>query len=234
MAVRSPVERPFRQGLSRIGPRCGGQIPAAMSERDWAPSKETARPRRTPTRAPRRRRRRSRSTASTRPPAVTRSPSPASAVPAWMTCTSGSASASSTPVIDVAGGRRLGVARARHHHRDGGAGLPHRRRDLGERAGRGAHQQRRQRGVEQRQERLGLRVAEAGVELDHPRAARGQREAGVEQPGERRAAAGQLVDGRLQHVAQHLVDQAGRRPRAAACRRPCRRCWGRRRRRRSA
>ena len=43
--------------------------------------------------------------------------------------------------------------------------------------------------------------------------ARRQRQPGVQQAGERRAAPGHLVDRRLQHVGEHLVDQAGRRPR---------------------
>ncbi len=55
-----------------------------------------------------------------------------------------------------------------------------------------------ERGLQAGQDDLGLRVAEAGVELDDPDAARGDREARVEQPGEGGAAAAQLVDGRLQ------------------------------------
>src|SRR5690606_4419312 len=70
----------------------------AMSVRCWAPSKSTAA---TPAYAVRRAADRSApvpTTASTRPPAVTRS-SPTFAVPAWMTCTPSSASAPAMPVI---------------------------------------------------------------------------------------------------------------------------------------
>ena len=63
---------------------------------------------------------------------------------------------------------------------------------------------------------------------------RGQRQPGVEQAGERRAAAGHLVDGRLQHRRAAPRRPGRPAPRAAACRRPCRRCWVPRRRRRSA
>ena len=60
---------------------------------------------------------------------------------------------------------------------------------------------------------LGLGVAEARVELDDPNPARRQREPGVEQAGKRCASPRHLVDRRLQHRREHLVDQPGRRPR---------------------
>ena len=117
------------------------------------------------------------------------------------------------PADHVALGGGLGIAGRGHHDGDGRTRLPGGRGDRGERAGGRAHQQRGERGVQQRHERLGLGVSEAGVELDHAHAARGERQTGVEQPGERGAAAGHLVDGGLQHVAQHLLDQALGRPR---------------------
>ena len=82
-------------------------------------------------------------TASTRPPAVTRSSPRPCAVPAWMTCTPSIASAASMPVITSPLRRRLRVAGAGHHHGHGGAVAPDRRRHLGEGAGRGAEQERR-------------------------------------------------------------------------------------------
>ena len=139
------------------------------------------------------------------------------------------------PVDRVAGARRLRVALGRDDHRHGGVGRPLQRPER-RRARRSAAacssdpSGRAQPG----QHHLGLRVAEAGVELDHPHPARGQRQPGVEQPGERRAPPRHLVDRRLQHCREHLVDQAGAAPTAAASRRPCRRCSARCRRRRPA
>src|SRR6185503_82050 len=56
--------------------------------------------------------------------------------------------------------------------------------------------------LDARQERLGLRVAEAAVELEHARAGLGEHQARVEEPGEGRAAAGELGDHRA-------VDEVG-------------------------
>ena len=112
------------------------------------------------------------------------------------------------PADGVAGGGGLGVAAAGEHDGDGGARLPDGRGYVGERPGRRAEQQPRERGVEEREQRLGLGVTEAGVELDDAGAAVGEREAGVQQPGERRAAAGHLVDGRLEDGGEDLVDEA--------------------------
>ena len=70
-----------------------------------------------------------------------------------------------------------------------------------------------QRGAQQGQHDLGLRVAEAAVELDHRRSGRGQRQPGVEQPAERGAAAGQLGGDRGHHVGDQLGGQLRRRPR---------------------
>ena len=66
-----------------------------------------------------------------------------------------------------------------------------------------------ERRLEQRQHDLRLGVAEAGVELDDPRAARGDREADVEQAGERRAAPAHLVDRRLRDGRDDVVGEAG-------------------------
>ncbi len=46
--------------------------------------------------------------------------------------------------------------------------------------------------LEQRQQRLRLRVTEACVELDHPYAARGERQPGIEKTHERHAAPSKL------------------------------------------
>ena len=172
-------------------------------------------------------------TASTRPPAVTSVAVVASAVPAWMTSTS--------RLGRLGAGDHVALA-ARTRGSPRWPSRPRPRRPCFHRGGStscrrpsaAAMSSAAERRVEQGEQRLGLGVAEAGVELDHPDAARGQREAGVEQAGEGGAAAGHLVDGRLQHALEDLGDQVVRRPRAAACRRPCRRCSGPRRRRRSA
>ena len=73
-------------------------------------------------------------------------------------------------------------------------------------------QQPAQRGLQQREHHLGLRVTEARVELDHPRAGGGDRQPDVEQAGERGAPAAHLRQRRVHHVAHHVVDQAGRGP----------------------
>jgi hypothetical protein len=69
-------------------------------------------------------------------------------------------------------------------------------------------QQPAERRLEQREHHLRLGIAEAAVELDDLRPAGGHGQAGVEQAGERRAAAAQLVDHGLQHLALHLLDDA--------------------------
>ena len=107
----------------------------------------------------------------------------------------------------------LGVAGRGQHDGDRGTGAERGGRHVGERAGRGAAQERRERRLEESEERLGLGVAEAGVELDHPDATGGEREADVQQPPERRAAARHLVDRRLEHRRLHLLDEVCWRPR---------------------
>ena len=108
---------------------------------------------------------------------------------------------------------RLGIPLAGEDDRDRRTRPPLGGRDRVEAARGGAVQERRDRGRQQREQRLGLGVTEAGVELDDADATRGEREAGVQQPAEGGAAAGHLVDRRLQHRAQHLLDQIRRRPR---------------------
>ena len=137
-------------------------------------------------------------TASTRPPAVTSSSS-SSAVPAWKTRTA-STSACSMPRDRVALARAGRVLLRGDHDRDRGGVPPAQRPVVGQLAGRGGVQEATERGLQQRQQRLRLRVAEAAVELDHPDTARRQRETGVQQAAERRTAVAQLVDGRLEHV----------------------------------
>ena len=67
--------------------------------------------------------------------------------------------------------------RARRSRRGG----RERRRCAAEIAARGRGEQREQIGLEQRENRLRLRIAEAAVELEHPRAVRGEHEPRVEQ-----------------------------------------------------
>lgn len=113
----------------------------------------------------------------------------------------------------VTGTRARRIAVGRHHDRHGRAVAPAQRRVRAERAGGGGVQQPGQRRLQQGEYDLRLRVAEARVELDHPRAGRGDRQAHVEQAGERGAPAAQLRQRRVHHVAHHVVDQIRRGPR---------------------
>ena len=90
-AVARPATPSPAGGLAADVPRDVGAVLGAVEG-------DAARRRRTPRRGRPRRRPPVPTTASTRPPAVTSDPS-RRAVPAWMTCTPSSASASSTPVI---------------------------------------------------------------------------------------------------------------------------------------
>ncbi len=86
--------------------------------------------------------------------------------------------------------RRRGVALGGDHHGDGAlVATSAAASTCVQRAGGRGVQQPAQRRLQPGQHHLRLRVAEAGVELDHPEPARGQRQPGVEQAGERRAAA---------------------------------------------
>ena len=62
------------------------------------------------------------------------------------------------------------------------------------------------------QDGLGLRIAEADVELHDAQSTAGQSQAAVEQADEAGAATGHLVDDGLGDLAHHLLDQVGRRP----------------------
>ena len=172
-------------------------------------------------------------TLSTRPPAVTISPASVRAVPAWVTSTpSGTAS---RPRDHVALRRALRVAgRGEHHgHRPvvGELGL-----DAGEPAGLARREaELEQVGLEPRQHRLRLGVAEAAVELEHLGPGGGQHQPGVEDAVEGRPAAApsarRSAGGRSRRSpATRRVVEAGHR--ASSC--PCRRCSARGRRRRSA
>ena len=133
------------------------------------------------------------------PPLLISRPSGSSAVPAWMT-SAPSAGRVVQPADHPAGDRR-----GRDSSPRPAPPPPPRRRDhsssrlVGQAAGRRRVQQPAQRGGQPGQQRLGLRVAEPGVELDHPDPPAGQGQPGVEQADERGAAPGQLVDGGLQH-----------------------------------
>ena len=151
-------------------------------------------------------------TASTRPPAVT---SPAS--------DAGGAGVDHVDVRldgerlrahdDVPGARALGIARAGHHHGDGGA--------VGEgRVGHGREvavgrrpQQHAERGLEQGEHRLDVGVAEAHVELDDLRPVGGQGQTDVEAADEGCAEAPHLGEGRCDDLRHHGLDRAGGQPR---------------------
>ena len=116
------------------------------------------------------------------------------------------------------------IALGGDHHGHRGAGPPLGRCGGGQVAGRGGVQQRRQRGAEAVEHHLRLRVAEAGVELDHPQAGRGQAQARVQQAAVRRAAPAHGVHGRADDSCPWPARPGRPAPTAAARRRPCRRC----------
>ena len=169
-------------------------------------------------------------TDSTRPPAETTAPSSRRRVPGVQDAVGVGAG------DDVAGARAAGVALGGDDDGHRVAVGPLQRRLRGQRAGRRRRRSRPASGVRSSASTdLGLRVAEAAVELDHLRAGRGQRQAGVEQAGERRAAARPARRRPAGRTVRHDRRRPGRSaPTAAARRRPCRRCSGRCRRRRRA
>ena len=69
------------------------------------------------------------------------------------------------------------------------------------------------RAIQTSEQRLGLRVAEAGIEFDDTDAMRGQCQARVQQSAERCAAPRHLIDGRLQHRLGDFLGKIIRRPR---------------------
>jgi hypothetical protein len=69
---------------------------------------------------------------------------------------------------------------------------------------RGGGQELEQIGLEQRQDRLGLGVAEAAVELEHLRPVSSQHEPGIEEPGEGRTASRELGEHGLVHRSDEL------------------------------
>ena len=168
-------------------------------------------------------------TSSIRPPFVTSCP-PRSAVPAWKT-SAPAASAVGDAVIGVPDVARARVVCGREHDRHGSLV---RRRERRPRA------RRRQRPrappsrspSEPRQDRLRLGVAEAAVELEHPRAVR--RSASARRRGARRTA---CRAGRARPAPGGARSRRARRPRppsrVPARTRPCRPCSGRCRRRRA-
>ena len=106
------------------------------------------------------------------------------------------------------------------------SGIPGRRGDDGARR-RGAHMQRArwqgaagrgegqlgEIGVEQRQQRLGLGIAEAHVVLDESRSVGGEHQAGVEEADVRRARGGEVVEHRLEERTGERVEVEGERGR---------------------
>src|SRR3970282_1260990 len=98
-------------------------------------------------------------TSRTRPPAVTIRP-PSRAVPAWKTTT---------------------PSRGRHD-RHAGAGSPGGLQVLEPPPRLGRHEELEKIALQEREDRLGFGVAEAGVPFEHLGAVRGQHEAGVEAP----------------------------------------------------
>ena len=219
-----PLSRRARPGRSprrarrRARCRCGGGRRRARS----------GRPRRRRARAPRRRSAPGATTDSTRPPAETSAPPSARRGARVQHVRPGHVAGVVEPVDGVAGARACRGSRAAATTTVTAArSRPAQRPMLGERAGGRGLQQAAQRGLQPGQHHLGLGVAEPGVELDHPRPARGQGQPDVEQPGERRAAAAHLVDRRLGDPVDDARRPGRPAPTAAASRRPCRRCWGR-------
>ena len=145
-------------------------------------------------------------TDSTRPPAETTAPSSRRRVPACSTPSPSDAR------HDVAQPRGARVVAGGDDHRDRGAVAPLQRRLLRQRSGRDRVQEPGQRRPQQREDDLGLGVAEPAVELDDLRAGRRQRQAGVEQAGERRAAGDEFRRDGCHDARDDLVDQTRRRP----------------------
>ena len=86
-------------------------------------------------------------------------------------------------------------------------------------------------GLEPRQQHLGLGVAEARVELEHLGALGGEDEAAVEHAAEVDAARRRARARSSRRISTIRAYCCARRRRGPASRRPCRRCWGRCRRR---
>ena len=97
----------------------------------------------------------------------------------------------------ASGDRRIRIVLAREHDRDAGVSREYRAGQAAEAAGGGREQQTRQRRDQARQNHLGLRVAEPGVEFDHPDALGRENEAAVEQTDE-----GGVLGGELAHRGQ--------------------------------
>ena len=210
---------------------------AAMSVRNWPPSSSMRLERLVGARrGPRRSRRRVATTLSTRPP-VASDAAPASSrrgAPRARSCTPCDGGGRIQAGDGAARDRDLGVALAGEHHGDGRVVRELGTRQPAEPAG-GRREQQPTAASSAGQHDLGLGVAEARVELDHPDAAgrRSSDEAAVEQPDERGALGARAArDGRAaRRVSMHLVDErrlVAERPSAtaAASRRPCRRCSG--------
>ena len=137
-------------------------------------------------------------TASTRPPVTTRA---VGAAPRRRRV--------GTRFVAQAGDRRaehgrVGVAGRGGHHGEGRAvaHLDGRRVELAAAAG---QRQLGEIGVEQRQDRLRLGVAEAAVELEQLRSVGGQHQPGVQHADVRRAAGGEVVDDRLDELCRQRV-----------------------------
>ena len=228
---RTPRAAPAAQsGRCRAAAGCPG---AWIAVRGRASAASRA-PRRGPAPRP--------TTVRTRPPAVARSPSASRRVPAWKTSAPVArarrrAPRSGRPRAARRGSRRP-PGRSRRSPRAGpAAGRRAARPDrhaARQVAARRGEQERPERDGQPRQDRLRLRVAEAGVALEQARAVGGEHQAGVQRAAERRPAPGQLGEDRpVERGEQDRRPPSSAQVRQRASRRPCRPCSGRCRRRRS-
>ena len=165
-------------------------------------------------------------TLSTRPPAATSSPSLHRRAGVEDLDARHARGARRCRVIGSPLHRPLRVAGARQHDARRAPPCGSRGAERSKPPRRAGEQHRQQVVLEPQQERLRLGVAEAGVELEHPRPVGGQHQAGVEDADERPVLGREPGQRRPHHALEHLGGLGPRSARPTGCVPPCRRCSG--------